>query len=228
MIITNSYFKGELYLPHAMPGASDAVLGVESQISDFINDYTRDCLIKCLGVTLALEFIDKLDSTQTNGLKVGADAKWNELLNGKTSYTDPNDSTETLVWKGIRTKSLASSDVYDRSFLANYVYFFEERNANVTRSDVGNQQLKTKNAERIYNGEKAVRAWNRFVDLVQGSSVTPNVYVSYDTVVGIDYLNENEEVCLYKFINDSNSLAEDTYAKFTPKNWGREINTFGI
>jgi hypothetical protein len=227
MIIKNSYFKGEIYLPHAKPGATDAVIGVEANVNDFINEYVRDCLIKCLGVKLALEFIAELNPLEANGLKDTADAKWNLLLNGNPSYTDPNDSQETLVWKGIRYKSFSGGE-YDKSFLAYYVYYFEEKNANVTRGDTGNQQTKTKNAERSFTGEKPVNAWNKFLTWVQGSGVTPKIYHSFDTVVGVDYLNTSEEVCLYKYINDTNSNTPDTFLNFQPKAWGVEINTFGI
>ena len=62
MIINTTYFKGDIYLPHAKPGISDSITDVESKVVDFINEYEQDCLEKCLGIRLATEVFNKLDS----------------------------------------------------------------------------------------------------------------------------------------------------------------------
>tara|TARA_R110000803_G_scaffold113406_1_gene181763 strand:- start:821 stop:1516 length:696 start_codon:yes stop_codon:yes gene_type:complete len=223
---TVTYYKNELYVPHAKPGITDSVLAVEGKLEDFINVYERDCLIKVLGHQLAKEFMDELDSTQPNFLKTSADIKWNDLLNGK-AYTNPNNQDETLYWKGIRTKSLLSSSVYDMSFLANYVYYYYEANANVVRTEAGNQQINAKNSERVYSGEKTVNAWNKFVEWVQGEAIRPITYIDGNTIIGRDYYLNNEEVSLFQFIEYANDLVKDTYPSFYPRKWN-EINQFGI
>ncbi len=223
MIITNTYFTGEIYLPHAEPHITDDVTKVRGDVMQFIYDYARECLLKSLGTTLFNEFTPLLDSTKANGLDDAADAKWNELLNGK-SYTDPDG--KDVIWRGIRFKSLSTGE-YNRSFLANYVYFHFESNDFITRSDVGTTIEVAKNAEVIVPTQKVVKSWNKFVVYVQGEDAVPTV-IRKAYGYGVDWFNQGGiDVSLYKFINDSNELVADTYADFDPKTW-EEINQFGI
>jgi len=224
MIINNTYFKADIYLPHAKPNASDGVVEVENEVLDFINEYARDCLFKSLGSVLFYEFIAELDPLQTNGLKVGSVAKWNDLLNGK-SYTDSQGNA--VVWRGIRYKSIDSLDDPDRSFLANYVYFHYESNDFITRSDAGTQREQARNAEMVMPTQKVVKAWRKFIKQVQGSVITPKTHVERYGFAVDYYGGGDEEVSLYRFINDSNDLVEDTYEGFNPKSW-EDINQFGI
>ena len=220
MIIDNTYFKGEIYLPFSAPSVSDNVKKVEGDVKEFINDYAREVLLKSLGTTLFLEFEQQLDPSESNGLITSADVKWDNLLNG-TSYTKPNG--EDVIWRGIRYKSSASGG-YNRSFIANYVYFFYESDSFITRSSIGNQVQNGKNSETIVPNQKVVKSWNKFVKTVQGDSIKPSIVRG----VGIDYFNEGGyDVSLYEFINDSNTLVEDTYVGFNPKTW-KELNQFGL
>jgi len=45
MIIDNTYFKGELYIPHAKPGITDDVTEVDGAIINFINEYVASVLL---------------------------------------------------------------------------------------------------------------------------------------------------------------------------------------
>ena len=235
MIVKSAtYFKKDIYLPHAKVGATDAVTDVEIRLDDFIDEYEQDCLEKCFGSRLYLEFTNNLDDTEPTFITSGADAKWGYLLNGQ-SYTNSNG--EAVVWKGIRQKtvSLGSSDegVYDASFLAQYIYFFHESNASITRSNAGNVRSKSANAERVSPTPKAVKAWRKFVKLVQGEMLE-NPYFYKNSSIGlggcaVDYYatTENSNISLYQFIADQNDLVEDTYENFEPKAWGN-MNNLGI
>jgi len=224
MIINNTFFKGEFYIPHAKPNVSDNVTEVSGNIIDFINDYSRECLFKSLGSLLFYEFKSVLDSNKQNGLKDGTDSKWNDLLNGK-SYTDPITS-QNVVWRGIRWKSFDEGN-YDRSIITPYVYFHYESNDYITRGDSGHFINNPKNAEVVTPSFKVAKAWNKFVEFVQGSSETTKAFIS-KYGLGVDYFTEGgSNVSLYKFINDSNLIAEDTYSNFTPRTWSN-INRFGI
>jgi len=220
MIINNSYFKGEIYLPFSAPSVSDDTKKTEDDVMEFINEYARDVLLKSLGTTLFIEFQSQLDSEEENGLKVGVDSKWDELLNGKV-YTNPEG--DDVIWRGIRFKSV-DTGAYNRSFIANYVYFYYESNFFITRSAIGNQIEMGKNAETVIPNQKVVKSWNKFVSLVQGGEVKPTIVRG----IGVDYYNAGGvDVSLYKFIEDSNDLVEDTYADFNPKTWV-ELNQFGL
>lgn len=221
-ITKNSFYTGEIYIPHAKPSITDGNTQVEQSLLDFIDDYERDALIKSLGYKLAIEFISNLDDTETNGLKSGADQKWDDLLNGK-DYQDSDG--DTIRWNGIRWKSKTDGE-YDRSFLANYVYVFFENDYNVTRGNIGNEQEQAKNANRVSAAPKITKAFNKFIERVQGANNQPTViHKSYG--YGVDYYNGGEEISMYRFIQDMNDLDDTTYVNFNPKRW-KLINQFGI
>lgn len=230
MIITGTYFKGDIYLPHAKTSLSDGVKDVEGKVNSFIDEYEQDCLLKCLG-RMYNEFASNLDANEPTFIKSGSDVKWDYLLNGHT-YTNP--SGDTVTWKGIRqkSKSLGVTELgeYDKSFLANYVYFFYESNSHITRGNAGNAKLKSANAESVSPNNKAVKAWRKFITDVQGDNSKSPFFVKSGIFggLGADYaMLGNNEVTLYQFINDSNELVADTYENFEPKEWGN-INQFGM
>lgn len=226
MIIDNGYFIDEIFIPHAKPSITDDVTAISADITSFIETYSREALIKCLGYALFKEFSAQLDPNAPNGLISGADAKWNDLLNGK-EYTDP--AGNLVYWKGIRHKT---GNTYNKSFLADYTYFFYEKSEDDDRTGVGNVKQQAKNADVVSKAPKVIAAWRRFVRDVQGESCVPSLirheFLGVRTIYGIDWFGQNShEVSLYKFINDSNTETPDTYAKFFPF-YFTNINQFGI
>lgn len=231
MIVNGAYFIGDIYLPYAKPGVTSGVSDVENDIKIFINEYEVECLEKCLGLSLFNEFADNLDTTESDYIKDGSDTKWNQLLNGH-SYTNPNG--DEVVWKGIRRKTkelgVDDSDEYNKSFLADYIYFFHEKSNFVKRAGIGQVKIDGANSTEADPTHKAVKAWNRFVETVQGE-VKPNIYVKSGQFGGgaVDWFTgqDNGKVTLYRFIEDMNQLQENTYPNFKPKNWSL-INSAGM
>lgn len=222
MIITNTYFKGELYIPHATPSVTDDVTSVNADMLEFIERYERDCLIKSLGLILYNEFVSNIDILELTLIDSGAQPEWDELMNGKT-YVNPRD--KTVTWKGIRYKNISSGE-YNRSFLANYVYFFFEKNQEITTTNVGDAKLQPKNATLVSATEKVVKAWREFITLVQGDTGNESVVLK-PYGIGIDYYTGGSEINLYQYIKDQNTLIENTYAEFNPKTW-KNMNILGI
>ena len=222
MITDNTYYVDELYLPHAVPDASDAFLDVKSTVGRFIDKYEKDCLLKSLGRDLSREFYSNIDPSESSKIKAGADAKWDELMNG-VQYTDANGNVKD--WRGIRFE-LVEGEGYDRSLLANYIYFFYEKNEDTTRTNVGNVQESATNAARISKRPKVSSAWNEFVGMTQGECVTPNIMYN-NGLIGVDYYQGGFEISLYEFINDKNTIDDTTYEGFNPKSWG-EISPIGL
>lgn len=224
MIIDNTYFKNEIYIPNAKPAVTGALKGVALEVAFIIEEYSRDCLIKCLGYSLFLELESKLDITKPNGLIDGVDEKWNELLNGVTYV---NTLGKTVKWRGIRFATINSAEpVIDTSFLAYYVYYFYERNAYITKANSGNEIAEAKNAVSVKPTLKVTDAWRKFIKLVQGEKPLATV-IQNNYGYGLDWYVGGSEISLYEFINDSNKIVEGTYADFQPYNWGT-INQFGI
>jgi hypothetical protein len=224
MITNNTYYVNELYIPHAKPSITSDVTTVSAQLDSFIDEYERECLIKCLGLQLFREFEATLDSSKANGLKDSMDAKWNELLNGK-EYTD--GSGKLVYWRGIRFKNKTSDDSPTRSFLANYVYYNFEENYDSFRAGVGNVKPKAKNSEVVSSTPKVIKAWRKMVDMIQGHKVHGTI-IERRMGLGVDFYNNVGEVSLYKFITDMNNITAETYANFTPELWDGMRNQMGI
>lgn len=222
MITDNNYYIDEIYIPHAVREASDSYLDVKSSVGRFISKYERDCLLKSLGRGLFREFEQNIDASEPSKIKTGSDAKWDELMNG-AEYTDAEGNHKS--WRGIRFESIAGEG-HDSSFLANYVYFFYEKNDDTTRTNVGNVKESAKNASRVSKMPKVSSAWNEFVGMVQGNSPAPNVFTR-NGILGVDWYQGGSEVSLYEFINDKNKTDESTYSGFTPKTWST-INAYGL
>lgn len=227
MIINNGYFIDEIFIPHAKPSITDDVTAIDASLTNFIDTYSREALIKCLGYALFKEFSAQLDPNAPNGLIGGAAAKWDELLNGK-EYTDANG--KLVYWKGIRQKTAGT---YNKSFLADYTYYFYEKSEDDDRTGVGNVKQQAKNADVVSKTPKVIAAWRRFVKDVQGENRIPGVIVkTYKDNgycgVGVDWYGQaNQEVSLYQFINHSNTVDPLTYKDFTPF-YFTNANQFGI
>lgn len=224
MVTNNTYYKNEIYIPHAKPSVSADVTTVSAELDAFIEEYERECLIKSLGLQLATEFMNKLDPTKANGLVTGADTKWDDLLNGK-SYTNP--AGEAVEWRGVRYKEKPTDDVPSKSFLANYVFYHYEKNADVFRTGIGYVKGKATNTVERSPAPRVVNAWRKMVDIIQGKEFAPQLIVRHFGW-GIDYYYDNSEVTLYQFIRDMNEATPDTYANFKPGKWDAFKNEFGI
>jgi len=239
-IVTPKYFKNEIYLPHAKSSITDDVLEVESSLMDFIAEYEEECLVKVLGYQLGWELMSHLDDSEPNGLKTTAPAKWDWLLNGYI-YTPIRNRTisREVQWKGLRFQSSQTSG-YDRSLIAQYIYYFYESNAYITRSDVGHQIETSKNADRVTPTQKVVKAWRKFIEMASGSEFNnPDVYRdSFGRVVGVDYfgnISTNNYISLRTFINDMNDIETEgtginLYEFFSQDIPQRDmnVNQFGI
>lgn len=224
-IINKEYFKGEIYIAHAIESVSNNVTGVALDILTFIDKYERDCLIKSLGTVLYLEFFNELDDTALDGLLPGANQKWDDLMNGKT-YVNPNG--DTVNWRGIRYESVNASGNYDMSFLADYTYFYYQQSQQVSVGANGFQHNKSKNSEPANPTPKVVAAWQSFLSIVQGVSASSPEVIYGQYGIGIDWKSEGDtDITLKQFIEDSNELIADTYADYNPTCFN-EMNEFGL
>lgn len=223
-VTNNTYYKDEIYIPHAKPSVTANVTTVSAELDIFIEEYERDALIKCFGFQLYTLFYVELDDTQSNGLDSGADTKWNDLLNGK-SYTNP--AGDAVAWRGIRYKAKFADDSPSKSFLANYVFYNYEQNADIFRTGVGYVKGKGKNVSERSSAPRVVNAWRKMAEIIQGREFTTTIITSRFGY-GVDYYYDNSEVTLYKFIRDMNDATPDTYPDFKPQYWNVFKNQFGI
>jgi hypothetical protein len=215
MIIDNSYFVNEIFIPHAKPSITDNVIDISNDVISFINLYSQDCLVKCLGYGLFKAFEAELDPAEVNGLKSTANAKWDKLLNG-TEYIGKHG--KKVYWPGIREKI---GDKYCLSFIADYVYYKYEEAFDSSRVGVGNVQELAENAEIVSKTPKVVFAWRRFFSKVVGDYNAPIIYegeaYSYKYGIGVDWYGKTQQLkSLYQFITDTNNDTPGTYPEFEP------------
>lgn len=221
MIINRRYFKGDIYISNLTDDVLDTVLDTKSDIDAFLLEYERNCLDLVLGNVLSLKFISQLDDTQPNGLKVGADAKWNDLLNGKSYQVNGKN----VYWRGIRFANVPTNTP-DMSFVAEYVYFHYLKKDQSNYSGVGLQSEQPKNSIKVNATAKAVTAWRKFYNRVQGSYMNPKI-ISNSIGYGVMWNGSETARTLYQFISDINAKTPDTYTDFEPFLFNN-INEFGI
>jgi len=220
MILKNSYFIDEIFIPHAKSSITDDVTAVSQDLISFMGLYEEECLIKCFGYPLYKQFKDNLDDTKPNGLKDDADEKWDWLLNGK-EYNMPNG--KPTRWRGLRWKN---GSEYNKSLIADYVYYNYEKSDDDDRVGVGNVKQEAANAKIVSKTPKVIAAWRRFFEAVVGGCEQPN-YVSNSFGNGIDWFGSNPEKPLNVFIREMNDVDKTTYEDFTPFPF-KNANQFGF
>lgn len=222
MIITNQYFKNDIFNPKAKPSLAATTNSIDIDFLELIKELEWNCLTEILGVPLAEELLTHIDENEADLIKAASPDKWRELVNGK-SYVDADGNAR--VWRGLRFKSAGSSD-YNKSLIAYYAYFYIEREMYIDRGSATHQKNKPKNATPVTPTGKVTRAWNNFVDMVEGISQEAKYYLT-SLGVAVDYSTQVGYVGLREFIQDMNELTEDTYANYAPKTFYR-TNEFGL
>lgn len=230
MIINNTLFVDEYYIPHARPSITNDITTVDAKASNFISKYVRECLIKTLGTRMAVELISNLEEGSTdisNVLKSTADQKWRDLVYGVV-YTNPQG--ESREWRGILYKEFGA-DVY-KSFLVPYVYWHYEQNADSFQGGAAIATPNVKNARVASASPKVTKAFRDFVTHVQGLSWRPDVF-SRNGAIGVDWYlgGAVEEISLYQYITDMSNVKTNTdldkFEKFQGQRWEMP-NQFGI
>lgn len=211
-LINEAYFQRELFVPNA----DDQDRSAYQELQEFIDDKARLCLKEALGYTL---FKD-LDSNITNGvLDGGAPQKWLDLVNGK-EYTKDG---YTYYWEGL----LVQEGAFNKSLLANFVFYHWLYYNQSTMSGVGEVVLNAKNAININSTQRLTSVWNEFVNMYQGKQ-TKYTYSEYrrNGIKVIDWIGNNTNdyySSLIMFLSDN----EEDYPDAALKMYN-VINQFGL
>lgn len=223
-IVKNYFFKGEIFLPQARPTITSDISDLDDFLLEMITEKEEECLSYCLG-ELYFDFKSNLDLSQSSGLAADADVKWYWLLNGRNEYL--NSEGKKKSFKGIRFKSNNESDVYDKSFIAYYIYYYFRRATYISTTNLGDTMPKAKNGELLSPNIKTSNAWRKFYDLVVGKKIEPAIFYRKHGL-GIDYYNpSNIFSSLYEFIDDMNKIEPETYPNFKKYKW-ININSVGL
>ncbi len=221
MIISNSYFKGRIFIPQAKPSLSQDLVDVGGQFDLFRDEFEKECLVRLFGYKLTNELLSQIDTNTQNLVKDGADEKWNTLINGE-EYTDPQGNV--VYFKGLRYKDFEGSTVY-KSLIADYVYSKYQPYHFSSVGQSSEVRGKSKNAVNVSPDDKIARAWNNFYDLAFGKLVEPDIKETQHGVF-LDYFDDSKNVSLYKYVEDKNTLNDD-YPSFEKGSFER-INSFGV
>lgn len=136
--ITPAYFIGEINIPNLNQTA------VLSRLSGFITKYENRFLSIVLGYPLDEQFKTGYANPST------ADQKWKDLAEGKV-YTKI-DGKQTR-WQGLINLANLESPI------ANYIYYWERRDAHTKTTTAGEQKNKVENSDNADPAAKVARAW---------------------------------------------------------------------
>jgi hypothetical protein len=143
--ITPQYFTGEINLTNLNQTA------VLNRLSGFITKYERKFLQKVLGYPLDEQFTTGYSTPST------AEQKWKDLAEGKI-YTRTDG--KTVRWDGlINTANLESP-------IANYIYYWERRDAYTKTTVAGEKNNKVENSDNADAAGKLARAWGEMLKWV--------------------------------------------------------------
>ena len=223
MIITGSYFKGEIAIANALDNAPNSnLLGNGLSLDQFIARYERVILTQLFGYDLYKLFSEQFNVSPADGLwtlKSGVDTKWSDLLNGKEYELNG----VTVKWQGLIFKDGTINDGIDQSLIAYYVYtkFIEATEFN--HSGVGMQSELSKNSTRVNARSKVAMAFNSFYDLAIGQATYYNDNYYFDC-----HYNNSGYRSLYDFLSDMNAIDSDTYPNWNPTTQFRLENRYGL
>lgn len=206
MITTSSYFVGDIEISNIEDTAPNSnLLGNKVELEKIIKIYEPDCLTKSLGYALYALLEAERDETKTNGLKDSADAKWNDLLNGKTYTKDGYP----VKFKGIIFKD---GDI-KRSLIAEYIFHYYLKKNRKIRSGIGMHKAKGKGTIFVDDTREYVDSYNRFYELTVGNCKS---------------IKENAGIrSLYQFIDDMNTETANTYPNWMPYTFPK-LNIMGL
>lgn len=207
-IITNEYFKGTLLIDGALNTDPDKqLLGNGTLLSSFIAKYQREVLIKCFGYPLYKLFAEQFD-IQTDGLwvlKNGVDQKWEDLFLG----VEYQVNGKPVLWRGVIFNDLilpsVIPEVYNQSFIANYVYAEYISKTEYQHSGIGFQSEKAKNSNRVSARVRWVEAMNEFYRMV--------------------YADLPTERSLRQYLQDMNSIDAATFPNWEMEEF-KQVNRF--
>ena len=216
MIAPRSCYVSPIDIPNIDSSEPNGNLsGNATKLDNFREGYERDVLIKCLGYPLYKELQDSLEVLENateQTVKASADQKWKDLVNGKTYQIDGVN----VIWDGLIFKE----GVYNRSLIAQYVYYHFMDDNESQNTTTGRQSEKTKNSNKVSVAPSAVKAWRKFFEMTVGVYNTPIHYYEGGRLAGIDYFgSDNGQRSLYQFIDDMNTITPKTYDNWMPKLW---------
>lgn len=195
MITKNSDFNGQFQIANSEDGSPNSdLIGNNTELQLFINEFEPRCLITVLGYALYAELKPELlKKPFVTDAQDTADAKWVELVNGKDNYF------------GLKP------------IIVPYVYFHFLKSDDSSHTGVGVVKEAPKGARNYSPREKAVLAWRTFYEAAQGyypefTIASKQSAVGNITGIIYDYDQSDKIMSLYTFLAKN----IDTYPNANP------------
>jgi len=157
MLISRSIFQNGLLIANSQDTTPNSnLLGNKVKLDSFIEQYERDILITTLGYDLYKELqsnLEVLNGQTEQSVKVSADQKWKDLVNGVEMTIDG------YIYKFDGLKS-------NNSFIADYVYYKFMEDDLKNHSGVGFIQANPNGATKTNPTQKLVSVWNDMVEKI--------------------------------------------------------------
>lgn len=213
MIIDDSYFTGDIYLPQVGDEAS-TVANNNGKLQSFIDEYEPKILEMALGFELYNEFKENL--TEGGELEVGAQDKWSDLLNG-TEYTSGSTSYK---WRGL----IKEDGIINTSLIAYYVYYWYVKDGITQKSTLGVVKPDGDNSKAVDSIPTLTNAWRKLMEWYSKTEQRSYFKGYVNGAYFEDYLgyDSSRNVSLYEFL--SHNQSDYPNWSFTPlenkNSWG--------
>lgn len=188
MLISRSIFQNGLLIANSQDTTPNSnLLGNKVKLDSFIEQYERDILITTLGYDLYKELqsnLEVLNGQTEQSVKVSADQKWKDLVNGVEITIDG------FIYKFDGLKS-------DNSFIADYVYYKFMEDDLKNHSGVGFIQANPNGAIKTNPTQKLVSVWNDMVEKIMFQDkpymLSLYAFLDYNNVYFPKWLGKNFE-----------------------------------
>jgi len=182
MIVKTKDFIGDNFVPNVeLVAPGEGTTGNKELLQYTIDKYEDRALLTVLGFDLKKELVEQFDAD--GNLKPGVDDKWIDLVNGKDDYLG---LIEPLV---------------------NYIYFYFLESQQSQSTGVGEIKTNPKGGRLTSSRRKAVKAWRRFYELIQGNTLGPTT-VTNSYGFGVVWEQNEYELYkpLYQFLHENKDL----------------------
>lgn len=200
MILSDDkYFVGEIYLPdittQGLRSVSDNV-----RLNNFKKKYEFEFMDYAFGAQLRRDIYTNLDAS--GSLLVGADPKWDRLLNGHIYIRDGVN----YYWRGL----VDDIEGFPESIIAYYVYYWYIKKGIRQTTSVGIVKTGAENAKNMGVSviPETVSAW-RIMHKWYGSSSDLNNFSKHYSIKGVHFIDHfngrdnTKNVSLYRFMSDN-------------------------
>lgn len=174
MIITTSYYTGEIALPNLDKAGKNATIVADTEF------YEKEILMDLFGYQLYSDYIEGIAAESP-------EQKWLDIRDGEEFSFEFRGKTITRKWIGLINSEL-------KSLLAYYAYANIVNRSTQHVTELGVVEPNVENSRIAANSMKVLRAWSRFME--QYGEVPNGFNPYYDS----HYVHYDDSPSIYNFL----------------------------